>query len=250
MPRPRASSACRRCPEDSRRQMIDSALSRHLVMQIPPGHFSMWGGDSYVNEMIPLHRPVPARRCARGRFAIPDGVLQKALKRDSAATTPARAATVLRLRPSRPPALRHRGLLFRVAGARATRAPLRYARAVRQRARQVGHATCRWCTWGRAEPAGRQARRNEKPIAEGFAKQFGNAPVSRRLRPGPARHRAHGGADHQFGLPNRPTTPRSSRPGPLERWMRQGGSRGSGWKHAQQIALAFQGGRPVFGKPS
>ncbi len=68
-------------PEDSRRQMIDSALSRLSSMQIPSGHFSMWGGDSYVNEMITPYVTEFLLDAREAGFAVPEDVLQKALKR-------------------------------------------------------------------------------------------------------------------------------------------------------------------------
>jgi uncharacterized protein YfaS (alpha-2-macroglobulin family) len=35
---------------ERRKEMLAGAMSRISSMQIPSGHFSMWGGDSYVNE--------------------------------------------------------------------------------------------------------------------------------------------------------------------------------------------------------
>ncbi len=66
---------------DRRKQMLAAAMSRISAMQIPSGHFSMWGGDSYVNELL---TPYVVEFLLDARDAgvdVPDSVLQKALKR-------------------------------------------------------------------------------------------------------------------------------------------------------------------------
>ena len=66
---------------DARKEMLAGAMSRISSMQIPSGHFSMWGGDSYVNELL---TPYVVEFLLDARDAgvdVPDAVLQKALKR-------------------------------------------------------------------------------------------------------------------------------------------------------------------------
>ncbi|HEX6792570.1 MAG TPA: alpha-2-macroglobulin family protein, partial [Casimicrobiaceae bacterium] len=68
-------------PGDNRKQMLAYAMSRISSMQIPSGHFSMWGGESYVNEYL---TPYVVEFLLDARDAgvdVPDPVLQKALKR-------------------------------------------------------------------------------------------------------------------------------------------------------------------------
>jgi alpha-2-macroglobulin len=67
-------------PEDLRRGMLADAINRISALQIPSGHFSMWGegaGDTlitpYVTEFL-----LDAREAG---FAVPENVLQAALKR-------------------------------------------------------------------------------------------------------------------------------------------------------------------------
>ena len=62
-------------------QMIDGALSRISSMQIPSGHFSMWGGDSYVSEILTPYVVEFLLDARDGGFAVSEDVLQKALKR-------------------------------------------------------------------------------------------------------------------------------------------------------------------------
>ncbi len=65
----------------TRKQRMEGAFGRIASMQIPSGHFSFWGGDS---EAVPQMTPfvVEFLLDARdGGFAVPDGVLQKALER-------------------------------------------------------------------------------------------------------------------------------------------------------------------------
>ena len=68
-------------PEEARKQMIDAALSRISSMQIPSGHFSMWGGDTYVSEMITPYVTEFLIDAREAGFAVSEDVLQKALKR-------------------------------------------------------------------------------------------------------------------------------------------------------------------------
>jgi hypothetical protein len=68
-------------PAARRKGLLAAAMSRISAMQIPSGHFSMWGGDSYVNELL---TPYVVEFLLDARDAgvdVPDTVLQKALKR-------------------------------------------------------------------------------------------------------------------------------------------------------------------------
>ena len=68
-------------PAERRKELLAGAMSRISAMQIPSGHFSMWGGDSYVNELL---TPYVVEFLLDARDAgvdVPDTVLQKALKR-------------------------------------------------------------------------------------------------------------------------------------------------------------------------
>jgi len=50
-------------------------------MQIPSGHFSMWGGDSYVSEILTPYVVEFLEDARDEGFNVPDDMLQKALKR-------------------------------------------------------------------------------------------------------------------------------------------------------------------------
>jgi uncharacterized protein YfaS (alpha-2-macroglobulin family) len=50
-------------------------------MQVASGHFSMWGGDSSVNEMLTPYIVEFLLDAREDGFLVPDGVLQKALQR-------------------------------------------------------------------------------------------------------------------------------------------------------------------------
>jgi uncharacterized protein YfaS (alpha-2-macroglobulin family) len=66
---------------ERRKELLAGAMSRISSMQIPSGHFSMWGGDSYVSELL---TPYVVEFLLDARDAgvdVPDAVLQKALKR-------------------------------------------------------------------------------------------------------------------------------------------------------------------------
>jgi alpha-2-macroglobulin len=66
---------------ERRRELLAGAMSRISSMQIPSGHFSMWGGDSYVNEMLTPYVVDFLLDARDAGVDVPDTVLQKALKR-------------------------------------------------------------------------------------------------------------------------------------------------------------------------
>jgi uncharacterized protein YfaS (alpha-2-macroglobulin family) len=68
-------------PPDQRKARVDGAIGRIASMQIPSGHFSMWGGDSYVNEYITPYVVEFLEDARDEGFLVPDDMLQKALKR-------------------------------------------------------------------------------------------------------------------------------------------------------------------------
>ena len=68
-------------PADQRKTRVDTAIGRIASMQIPSGHFSMWGGDSYVNEYITPYVVEFLEDARDAGFLVPDEMLQKALKR-------------------------------------------------------------------------------------------------------------------------------------------------------------------------
>lgn len=64
-----------------RKHRVEGALGRLTAMQIPSGHFSMWGGDS---EAVPQLTPYITEfllDARDGGFQVPETVLQKALER-------------------------------------------------------------------------------------------------------------------------------------------------------------------------
>ncbi len=68
-------------PADQRKARVDGAIGRIASMQTPNGHFSMWGGDSYVNEYLTPY-VVDFLEDARDEgFLVPEDLLQKSLKR-------------------------------------------------------------------------------------------------------------------------------------------------------------------------
>jgi uncharacterized protein YfaS (alpha-2-macroglobulin family) len=68
-------------PADQRKSRVEGAIGRIASMQIPSGHFSMWGGDSYVSEIITPYVVEFLEDARDEGFQVPDDVLQKALKR-------------------------------------------------------------------------------------------------------------------------------------------------------------------------
>lgn len=67
---------------DVRRRRVQQALARLASLQIPSGHFSMWGGDSGQAATFLTPYAVDFMLDARDAgFAVDDQVLQKALKR-------------------------------------------------------------------------------------------------------------------------------------------------------------------------
>jgi uncharacterized protein YfaS (alpha-2-macroglobulin family) len=60
---------------------VEGAIGRIASMQIPSGHFSMWGGDSYVVEILTPYVVEFLEDARDDGFNVPDDVLQKALKR-------------------------------------------------------------------------------------------------------------------------------------------------------------------------
>ena len=65
----------------TRKQRVDGAIGRVASMQVASGHFSMWGGDSSVNEMLTPYIVEFLLDAREEGFLVPDGVLQKALQR-------------------------------------------------------------------------------------------------------------------------------------------------------------------------
>ena len=66
---------------DQRKARVEGAIGRIASMQTPSGHFSMWGGDSYVNEILTPYVVEFLEDARDEGFNVPDDVLQKALKR-------------------------------------------------------------------------------------------------------------------------------------------------------------------------
>ncbi len=66
---------------ERRKAMLADAMSRISSMQIPSGHFSMWGGDSYVTELLTPYVVDFLLDARDAGFDVPDATLQKALKR-------------------------------------------------------------------------------------------------------------------------------------------------------------------------
>jgi uncharacterized protein YfaS (alpha-2-macroglobulin family) len=67
--------------EDKRRTTLDEALSRISAMQMPSGHFSMWGGEGQAQTQL---TPFVAEMLIEARDAgqaIPEPVLERALER-------------------------------------------------------------------------------------------------------------------------------------------------------------------------
>ncbi|MGH8173073.1 MAG: alpha-2-macroglobulin family protein, partial [Rhodanobacteraceae bacterium] len=68
-------------PADQRKARVEGAIGRIASMQTPSGHFSMWGGDSYVSEILTPYVVEFLEDARDEGFMVPDDVLQKALKR-------------------------------------------------------------------------------------------------------------------------------------------------------------------------
>jgi hypothetical protein len=65
----------------TRRTRMDGAIGRLASMQMANGHFSMWGDDSYVNPALTPYIVEFLLDAKEAGFAVPDNMLQKALKR-------------------------------------------------------------------------------------------------------------------------------------------------------------------------
>lgn len=63
-----------------RRTRMEGAFGRLAAMQIGSGHFSMWGSGDYVNPLITPYVVEFLLDAREAGFAVPDTVLQKALK--------------------------------------------------------------------------------------------------------------------------------------------------------------------------
>ena len=64
-----------------RKARVDGAVGRVASMQVPSGHFSMWGGDSYVSEILTPYVVEFLLDARDEGFLVPEDVLQKSLKR-------------------------------------------------------------------------------------------------------------------------------------------------------------------------
>ncbi len=66
---------------EARQTRMTGAIGRIASMQVGSGHFSMWGGDSYVNTFLTPYITGFLLDAREAGFLVPDGVLQKALQR-------------------------------------------------------------------------------------------------------------------------------------------------------------------------
>ena len=64
-----------------RKARMDGAFARLSSMQMGNGHFSMWGDDTYVNPAMTPYVVDFMLDAREAGFAVPEGVLQKALQR-------------------------------------------------------------------------------------------------------------------------------------------------------------------------
>ncbi|TDR43967.1 hypothetical protein DFR29_106109 [Tahibacter aquaticus] len=67
--------------DEARSAMIANAVSRISAMQIPSGHFSLWGDEGSVDTMMTPYVTEFLLDARESGFAVPESVLQKALKR-------------------------------------------------------------------------------------------------------------------------------------------------------------------------
>lgn len=65
----------------ARKARMDGAFGRLASMQVSNGHFSMWGDDEYVNPMLTPYIVEFLLDARNAGFAVPESMLQKALKR-------------------------------------------------------------------------------------------------------------------------------------------------------------------------
>ncbi len=65
----------------ARRERMEGAFGRLASMQVANGNFSMWGDDGYVNPWLTPYIAEFLLDARDAGFAVPDGVLQKALDR-------------------------------------------------------------------------------------------------------------------------------------------------------------------------
>jgi hypothetical protein len=63
-----------------RRERMEGAFGRLAAMQVSSGHFSMWGDGDYVNQTLTPYIVEFLLDAREGGFAVPETMLQKALK--------------------------------------------------------------------------------------------------------------------------------------------------------------------------
>ncbi|MBL8298951.1 MAG: alpha-2-macroglobulin family protein [Rhodanobacteraceae bacterium] len=70
-------------PDTARQRLLDDAINRISALQIPSGHFSTWGSDSGVDTLLTPYVTEFLLDARDAGFAVPESVLQNALKRIS-----------------------------------------------------------------------------------------------------------------------------------------------------------------------
>ncbi|RPE81505.1 alpha-2-macroglobulin family protein [Vulcaniibacterium tengchongense] len=65
---------------EARRKRMEGAFGRLAAMQIGSGHFSMWGSGDYVNPIVTAYAAEFLLDAREAGFAVPETMLQKALK--------------------------------------------------------------------------------------------------------------------------------------------------------------------------
>ena len=161
-------SACTPLGDKVRRDRIAGALARLAGMQVASGHFSLWGGEDMVDPSLTPYVAEFLLDARDAGFAVPEAMLQKALKALNEDLLVRRHA-VLRLRPPRAPDVRVPRARRLRARPRQPRAARHAARAVRRRTRAKPEPGLPLVRLGIALSLQGDRRRGAKAIAEGFA---------------------------------------------------------------------------------
>lgn len=161
--------------DKERRTRIDTSLARLASMQLPSGHFSMWGSDDYVDPTITPYVVEFLLDARDAGFAVPDAMLQKALK----------ALNEDLLSGGQQFYGRNERMHLRLAYqahagyvlARVNRAPLGTLRALYDNERGVSLTGLPLVRLGLALTLQGDRRRGAKAIADGFAHEEKNRPA-------------------------------------------------------------------------
>ena len=157
-----------------RRSRMEGAFGRLAAMQIGSGHFSMWGNGDYVNPLITPYVVEFLLDARDGGFAVPEAMLQKALKvlNEDLLAGGAQFFGYDRREHLKFAYQAHAGYVL----ARVNRAPLGTLRALYDNQRKQAQTGLPLVHLGLALSLQGDKNRGRKAIDEGFARASGDRP--------------------------------------------------------------------------